>query len=99
DGVQDLGARPGLERLRLLLDQTEAEVHVPEQAALVGLSERRAAPELHRPPDVVDERRGEEQVAPQTLMQLRRLAAERRDADGVLEQPAGVGVMSVESRG
>ena len=45
--------------------------------------------------DVVHERRCQQQVAAQPRVQLRRLAAERRDADGVLEQAAGVRVVAV----
>ena len=55
--------------------------------------------ELERAPDVVDERGGEHQLGAQPRMELRRLAAERRDADGVLEQPARVGVVVVDGGG
>ena len=51
--------------------------------------------ELERAADVVHERRREQQVAAQPRMQLGGLAAERRDADRVLEQAAGVGVVAV----
>ena len=69
-----------------------------EQAALVGRPERRAAPELAHPADVVEERGGEQEVGTQPLVQLRRLAHERRHADGVLEQPAGVRVVGLGRR-
>ena len=69
-----------------------------EEAALVGRRERRPARELERAADVVDERGRDEQLAAQARMELRRLAAERRDADRVLEQPAGVGVVVVGRR-
>ena len=39
-----------------------------------------------------------EQVGAQARVQLRQLAADRRDADGVLEQPAGVRVMPLRRR-
>ena len=81
-----------------LLDQPQPEMHVAEQPALVGGRERRPARELERPPDIVDERRRQHQLRAQPRMELRRLAAERRDADRVLEQPAGVGVVVVERR-
>ena len=71
---------------------------VAEQAALVGRRERRPARQLERPARVVDERRREQQLAAQPRMELRRLAAERRDADRVLEQAAGVGVVVVRRR-
>ena len=55
-------------------------------------------PSSTRPSDVVEERSCEQQVAAQPRMELRRLAAERRDADRVLEQPAGVRVVAVRRR-
>ena len=63
DRVQELGAHRGVERRRPLLDQPQPEVDVPEQPPLLGLAERRAAPELERAPDVVEERRREQEVA------------------------------------
>ena len=77
------------------LDQAQAEVDVAEEAPLLGLAERRAAAELDRAPDVVEQRRGEEEVVAEARMELRRLAAEGGDADGVLEQAAGVAVVPV----
>ncbi len=96
--MQQLRAHAGIERRRPLLDQAQPEVHVAEQASLLGRAEDRAAPELARPPDVVHERGREQQVAAQPRVQLRRLAAERRHADRVLEQPARVRVVAVERR-
>ena len=67
-----------------------------EQPPLLGRRERRAAGEL--------ERRGRRRAAAppraassaaQPRVELRRLAAERRDPDRVLEQPARVGVVVV----
>jgi hypothetical protein len=71
---------------------------VSKQPAFLGRPERRPAAELERPPGVVEERRGEEQVAAEAGMHLRGLAAERRDGDGVLEQAAGVDVMRFRAR-
>ena len=71
---------------------------VAEQAALVGGPERRAAPELAHPPDVVQERSREDDVRAEPLVQLRRLAHERGHADGVLEQAARVRVMRLRRR-
>ena len=96
------GARPGRRRRgsrRSLLDQPQPEMDVPEQTTLLGLAERRPAPELDRSPDVVQERGGEQQVVAQARVELRRLAAQRRDADRVLEQPAGVAVVPVGAGG
>ena len=69
-----------------------------EQATLLGRRERGPARELERPADVVHERGREQQLAAQPRMELGGLAAERRDADGVLEQAAGVGVVVVGRR-
>ena len=95
DAVEQLGPLRGGEALGALLDQPQPEVDVPEQPALVGRRERRPARELDRTPDIVDERRRQHELGAQARMELRRLAAERRDADRVLEQAAGVGVMVV----
>ena len=89
----------GVQARRPLLDQAQPEMDVAEQAPLLGLAEGRAAPELDRAADVVQERRGEQEVAAQPWMQLRRLATQRRDADRVLEQPAGVAVVTVGAGG
>ena len=62
--MEELGAGVGVERVRALLDQADAEVDVAEEAALGGLAEARARLELDRAADVVEERGGEEQVGP-----------------------------------
>ena len=72
---------------------------MPEQAALVGLAERRAAPELERTADVVEKRGCKEEVVAQAGVQLRGLAAQRRDAHRVLQETARVAVMTLGSRG
>jgi hypothetical protein len=46
----------------------------------------------------VEERRGQDEIGAKSRVQLRRLAAERRDADRVLEQPARVGVVIERGR-
>jgi uncharacterized protein (DUF1015 family) len=98
DGVEELRAHLGREACRPFLDQTQPEMDVAEEAPLVGGPERGAAAELDRATDVVEERGGDEQIASEPLVQLRRLAAERRHADGVLEQPAGVGMVVERGR-
>ncbi len=72
---------------------------MPEQPALLGRPERRSATELERPSRIVEERRGDEQVAAEPGMNLRGLAAERRDGDGVLEEAAGVDVVCLRASG
>ena len=63
DRVQHLRAHASvIEQLAALFDQPQPEMHVAEQAALVGRPEHRAAAELERAPDVVHERRREQQV-------------------------------------
>ena len=99
DRVQQLGAGCRVEPVGALLDQAQAEMDVAEQAPLLGEPVRRGGAELERAADVVQERGGEEQVGAESRMELRRLAAERGDADGVLEQAAGVAVVPVRGRG
>ena len=65
DGVQELGSDRRFQRCTALLDQAQAEVHVPEQAALLRLPKRGAALELTRSADVVEERGCDEQVGTQ----------------------------------
>ena len=97
--VEELRPDTGLERGSPFLDQAQAEVHVPEQPALLRGAEDRAAGQLDGPPDVVEQGRREQEVGTQPRMELSDLAADRRDADGVLEEPAGVPVVSLDRRG
>ena len=99
DRVQELGADSGLERRGALLDQAQPQMDVTEEAALLGRLEDGPARQLGGAADVVEERRGEEEVGAQPGMELRDLAADRRDADRVLEQPARVAVVAVDGRG
>jgi hypothetical protein len=73
-------------------------VDVAEQPPLLGGREDRRPVELARPPDVVDERCREQEVGAQAWVDLGELAAERRDADRVLEQTAGIRVVAVGGR-
>ncbi len=98
DRVEKLCQHSGIEILRALLDHPQAEVDVAEQAALVGLPEGRAAGELSNAAEVVEKRRGEEQIGAQARMELRRLPAQRRDSDRVLEEASRVAVMAISSR-
>ena len=49
DAMEELGELRSLQSLSALLDQPQAEMHVAEQAALVGRRERRPARQLERP--------------------------------------------------
>ena len=98
DRVEELCQHSGVEVLCALLDHPQAEVDVTEQAAFLGLPERRAAGELSSSADVVEERRGEEEIGAQARMELRRLTTQCCDSDRVLEEAARVAVMSVPSR-
>ena len=69
-----------------------------EETAFVGLAEGGAGGELSDAAAVVQERRSEQEVRAETRVQLRRFPAQRRDADRVLEQPAGVRVVCLRSR-
>ena len=99
DGVEELGEDGGIEVSRALLDHPKAEVDMSEQATLLRLAKRGAYAELPDTADVVEERRGEQEVVAEPRMELRGLATERRDADRVLEQPSRVAVVPVCARG
>ena len=98
DRVQQLGADVALERARALLDHPQAEVDVTEQAALLRLPEPGPALELTDPADVVQEGGREQEIGSKPGMELRRLAAERRHSDRVLEQAACIAVMTGGTR-
>src|ERR671922_2347597 len=72
---------------------------VAEETAFFRLPEDGPTAELERPADVVQERRCEQQLGAEPRVELRRLAAERRHADGVLEKAARVRVVVLEGRG
>ena len=93
DGVEQLGARALVELRRALLNEPEAEVDVAEQAALLGDLEPRARLELARAADVMEQCGCQQQIGAQPWMELHELAADRGDADRVLEQAAGVDVV------
>ena len=95
--MQQLGQHGGVEISGSLLDHPQPEMHVAEQPALLGRSERRGRPELAHPADVVEERGCEHEVVPESRMELRSLAAQRRDADHVLEEASGVPVVPVRA--
>ena len=97
-GVEQLGSDLDLQRRGAVLDQPQPEMDVPKQPAFLGRAERRPALELERPSDVVEERGRQHEVRPQARVQLRGLAAERRDADRVLEQPARIGMVCLGRR-
>jgi uncharacterized protein (DUF1015 family) len=97
DGVQELREHLRVERARTLLDEAEPEVNMAEKAPLLRLREGWPGLELPRPSDVVQECGGQKQVSAKAGVQLRRLAAERGHADGVLEESARVSVVSVDT--
>ena len=99
DCVEELGSDGGVEAGRSFLDQPQAEVDVPEEAALLRLAERWPSAELDRAPHVVEQGCAEQQVVAQAWVELGGLAAQRRDADRVLEQPSGIPVMAVGAGG
>ena len=92
DRVQQLGRRA------LGLQHPQPQVHVAEERSLFRRAEDGRRPELARASHVVNERGCEQQIGAQSRMQLRQLAADRRHADGVLEQSAGVRVVTVRCR-
>jgi hypothetical protein len=62
DGVDDLGEGGRVERLSPRLDQTDPELDVAEEPALVGGPEVRRRAELVCSAGIVEERRCEEQI-------------------------------------
>ena len=98
DRVEELRRASAARPARALLDETQAEVDVAEQTALVGLAEGRALRQLARPPDVVEERRCEQEVEAQTRDGAATSRGDRRHADRMLEQSAGVRVMALCGR-
>jgi uncharacterized protein (DUF1015 family) len=98
DGVQELGENGRVEVSRVLLDHPQAEVDMPEEPTLVRRAERRSRSELANPADVVEERCGEHEIVPEPGMELRGLAAERRDPHGVLEEASRIPVVPVGTR-
>ena len=99
DGVQQLGENGRVQVASALLDHPQAEMDMAEQSSFVRRSERRARTELADPADVVQERSGKHDVVSQPRMELRRLPAERRDADRVLEEATRVAVVPVRGGG
>jgi hypothetical protein len=96
--VQKLCAGGGFESGRSFLDEAQSEVDVTEQTPLLGLPERRPGCEFHGSTGVVQQRRGEQEVGTQTRVELCRFPADRRYADGVLEQAAGVRMVGLRGR-
>ena len=96
--VQELGTNGRFQRHCPLLDQAQAEMDMAEQAPFLGRAEGRPAGELDRAADIVQEGAREQQIGSEPRMELRELAADRRDTDGVLEQAARVAVMAVDRR-
>ena len=99
DRVQQLGEHGRVEIAPALLDHPQSEMNVAEKSSLVRRSEGRARTELASPPEVVQERRGKDEVVAEPWMELRGFAAERGDADRVLEQATRVSVVSVGGGG
>ena len=77
-----------------LVEQAQPELDVAEQPALVGEADLGAERELARLAEVVDDRRRQQQVLVQARVQRAGLQGQRRHRDGVLEQPAEVGVVA-----
>ena len=97
--VQQLGEDSRIEVASAFLDRPQAEVDVSEKPAFVRRPERRAWAELADPAEVVQERRGEDDVVAEPRMELGRLPAERCDPDRVLEEAARIPVVTVGGGG
>ena len=70
-------------------------MHVTEQRAALARQDHRTRHERIDAAAVVQQRRRGEQVGVEPRVQLSGLAAERGHRDGVLREPAGVGVVAV----
>ena len=92
-GVQLLG-REGIQARRPLDDHLLAERDVADQRAGLAECDLGAQLELAQLADVVEQRRADQHVRVEPRVQDARLEAERADRDGVLEQPAEVGVVA-----
>ena len=82
-----------------LFNHAQAEVDVAQEATLVGLPERRTASQLPCPTDVVKQSCRKQEVGAQSWMELRSLATESRDSNGVLEKTSRVTVVTVSPSG
>src|SRR5712691_5215100 len=69
-----------------------------KEAPFLGEGVGRGVAELERSAHVVEKRGGEQQVGAEARVELRGLAAERGDADRMLEQAAGVAVVAFRRR-
>ena len=68
---------------------------MPEEPTLLRLAKRGARSELVDAADVVEERRGEQEIVSEARMKLRSLATQGCDADRMFEQPSRIAVMPV----
>lgn len=93
DGVEKLVGRVEI------FEEAEPEVDVAEELSLPRRREDRRRAELACASDVMDERSGNQQIRAEPRVDLTELAAQRRHADRVLEQPARIRVVPVLSRG
>jgi hypothetical protein len=93
--VEQLGEDGPGHPARAILDQAQAEMDMAEEFAFVRGQEERAAVELAGPADVVQERRGDEQVAAQAWVELCDIATDRRHRDGVLQEAPGIGMVAL----
>ena len=62
DGVEELRQRRRIEILSALLDHPQTEMNVSQQAAFLGLPERRSASELPHATEIMKERGCEEEI-------------------------------------
>jgi len=99
NGVQELRAQLGFESSGSVFDEAQAEVDVPQEATLLGLPEHRRRAQLKRTAEVMEQRTREQEVGAQTRVQLCRLAGDRGDSDGVLEQASRIAVVPIGGGG
>ena len=98
-----LGGEPlpgaGLDGADLRVHDLEAQQHVAEELALIGVGEALEALELADLADVVDEHAHEQEIAVEGRVERSHAVGEPQQVDDVIEQAARVGVVVLHARG
>ena len=93
--MEQFRSHGGVECLRALLDQPQPQMDMTKQSPLFRRPERWSASKLPDSADIVQERRGEQEVGAKPRMELGGLAGERRHTNGVMEQAARIVVVGL----
>ena len=99
-GMDQLSLWLGVEQIAAeLVDQAHAELYVPEQLALACGREAGRALELGGSSDVMEKCGCDYQIRPQPRVKLTEITTHRGHRHCVLEQPAGIPVVTIRRRG